>query len=186
MDLSEEGHRIAVQRHIELLRKNRHALSRIVDCITFCGAHEHRTNRYLHCSAEYFWTWLSTFHFWIASWRTTCQACRLRGTRQKRVKMSCLIACLLSTKKQYVKKYRRPPLLRCKRMRRRTWRISQCVIVHWLLCLLNVTLLKEYQASMTKSSTSSPHKKDAGANLILNELRRDILEMTSIICMAGL
>lgn len=36
----DEGHRIAVQRHNELVKKNRHALSRIVDCIKFCGAHE--------------------------------------------------------------------------------------------------------------------------------------------------
>ncbi|XP_041842116.1 zinc finger MYM-type protein 1-like isoform X2 [Melanotaenia boesemani] len=36
----DEGHRFAVQRHNELVKKNRHSLSRIVDCIKFCGAHE--------------------------------------------------------------------------------------------------------------------------------------------------
>ena len=36
----DEGHRISIQRHNELVKKNRHALSRIVDCIKFCGAHE--------------------------------------------------------------------------------------------------------------------------------------------------
>ena len=36
----DEGHRIATQRHNELVKKNRHALSRIVDCVKFCGTHE--------------------------------------------------------------------------------------------------------------------------------------------------
>ena len=36
----DDGHRISVQRHNEQVKKNRHSLSRIVDCIRFCGAHE--------------------------------------------------------------------------------------------------------------------------------------------------
>lgn len=36
----DEGQCIAIQRHKELVKKNRHSLSRIVDCIKFCGAHE--------------------------------------------------------------------------------------------------------------------------------------------------
>ena len=35
-----EGHRISVQTQNELVKKNRHSLSRIVDCIKFCGRHE--------------------------------------------------------------------------------------------------------------------------------------------------
>ena len=35
------GHHVAVHRHNELVKKkNRHSLSRIVDCIKFCGGHE--------------------------------------------------------------------------------------------------------------------------------------------------
>ena len=36
----EEGHLISLQRHNEQVRKHRHALSRIVDCIKCCGVHE--------------------------------------------------------------------------------------------------------------------------------------------------
>ena len=36
----DEGNRIATQRHNEQVKKNRHALTRIVDCIDFCGTHE--------------------------------------------------------------------------------------------------------------------------------------------------
>uniref|UniRef100_A0A087XJB4 HAT C-terminal dimerisation domain-containing protein n=1 Tax=Poecilia formosa TaxID=48698 RepID=A0A087XJB4_POEFO len=36
----DEGHSIAVQRHNELVKKNRHALSQILDCIKFCRAHD--------------------------------------------------------------------------------------------------------------------------------------------------
>ena len=36
----DDGHRISVQRHNEQVKKNRHSLSRIVDCTRFCGAHK--------------------------------------------------------------------------------------------------------------------------------------------------
>lgn len=36
----DEGHHTAVQRHNEVVKKNRFALSWIVDCIKFWGAHE--------------------------------------------------------------------------------------------------------------------------------------------------
>jgi hypothetical protein len=36
----DEGHRLSITRHNELVRKNRHILNRIVDCLNFCGKHE--------------------------------------------------------------------------------------------------------------------------------------------------
>ena len=36
----DEGHRISVIRHNELVRANRHILNRIIDCLKFCGKHE--------------------------------------------------------------------------------------------------------------------------------------------------
>lgn len=36
----DEGYRIGIQRHNEEVTKNRHILSRIIDCIKFCGAFE--------------------------------------------------------------------------------------------------------------------------------------------------
>jgi esterase/lipase superfamily enzyme len=35
-----EGYRVSIQRHSELVDKNRHILGRIINCITFCGTHE--------------------------------------------------------------------------------------------------------------------------------------------------
>lgn len=36
----DEGHRVAVRRHNEEVDKNRHILSKLIDCIKFCGAFE--------------------------------------------------------------------------------------------------------------------------------------------------
>ncbi|KAL2085060.1 hypothetical protein ACEWY4_020578 [Coilia grayii] len=36
----DDGHRIAVRRHNEEVDKNRHVLSKLIDCIKFCGAFE--------------------------------------------------------------------------------------------------------------------------------------------------
>jgi hypothetical protein len=36
----DEGHRIAVACHNELVHKNVHNLSRIIDCLIFCGRHK--------------------------------------------------------------------------------------------------------------------------------------------------
>ncbi|KAL1249385.1 hypothetical protein QQF64_020390 [Cirrhinus molitorella] len=36
----DEGYRIGIRRHNEEVRKNRHILSRIIDCVKFCGAFE--------------------------------------------------------------------------------------------------------------------------------------------------
>ncbi|KAK0143088.1 Zinc finger MYM-type protein 1 [Merluccius polli] len=36
----DDGYRISIQRHNEQVKKKRHSLSQIVDCIRFCGAHE--------------------------------------------------------------------------------------------------------------------------------------------------
>ena len=34
------NYRVSIQRHNELVDKNRHILSRIINCIKFCGTHE--------------------------------------------------------------------------------------------------------------------------------------------------
>lgn len=36
----DEGYRIGIRKHNEEVRKNRHILSRIIDCVKFCGAFE--------------------------------------------------------------------------------------------------------------------------------------------------
>jgi hypothetical protein len=35
-----EGYRVSIQRHSELVDKNRHILGRIINCTKFCGTHE--------------------------------------------------------------------------------------------------------------------------------------------------
>jgi predicted nucleotidyltransferase len=35
-----EGYRVSIQHHNELVDKNRHILGRIINCIKFCGTHE--------------------------------------------------------------------------------------------------------------------------------------------------
>jgi hypothetical protein len=35
-----EGYRVSIQRHSELVDKNRHILGRTINCIKFCGTHE--------------------------------------------------------------------------------------------------------------------------------------------------
>ncbi|KAK0145330.1 hypothetical protein N1851_009218 [Merluccius polli] len=36
----DEGHRIGVRKHNEEVDKNRHILSKIIDCVKFCGPFE--------------------------------------------------------------------------------------------------------------------------------------------------
>ena len=36
----DEGYRVGIRRHNEEVTKNRHILSRIIDCVKFCGAFE--------------------------------------------------------------------------------------------------------------------------------------------------
>src|SRR4029434_9433293 len=36
----DEGYQIGIRKHNEEVRKNRHILSRIIDCVKFCGAFE--------------------------------------------------------------------------------------------------------------------------------------------------
>ena len=34
------GHNISIKRHNETVKRNRHILNRVIDCIKFCGVHE--------------------------------------------------------------------------------------------------------------------------------------------------